>query len=64
MDISNRHMEKYIDKVASHQFSARRAVDRCLLSSNDRVQHVLNDNEPIDIGEDDMLASFHYKVLV
>ncbi len=44
-------MEKYVDKVVSHQFSARRSSDRCLLSLNDRVQHVLNDDESIEIGE-------------
>jgi hypothetical protein len=44
-------MEKYVDKVVCHQFSARRSGDRCLLSLNDRVQHVLNDNESIEIGE-------------
>jgi hypothetical protein len=44
-------MEKYVDKILPHQFAARRSSDRCLLSLNDRVQHVLNDNESIEIGE-------------
>jgi len=47
----NRHIEKYIDKVIPHQFSARRSSDRCLLGLNDRVGHILNDNEPIEIGK-------------
>jgi hypothetical protein len=34
-----------------HQFLVRRTSDRCLLALNDRVEHVLNDNEAVEIGE-------------
>jgi hypothetical protein len=46
-----RYIEKYTDKFIPYYFVARRTADRSLLSRNDRVQLVLNDNEPIEIGE-------------
>jgi hypothetical protein len=47
----NRCVERYIDKTPPNYFVARRSSDRSLLSLKDPVQHVLKDNEPIDIGE-------------
>ncbi len=44
-------MEKYVDKVMPHQFAARRTSDRSLLGFNDRIEHVLDDNEPVEIGK-------------
>lgn len=44
-------MEKYVDKILPHQFSARRNSDRSLLSLQDCIKHILEDNEPITIGE-------------
>ena len=43
-------MENYVDKVIPHQFAARRESDRSLLGLNDRVKHVLDDNESVAIG--------------
>ena len=47
----NRCLEKHIDKKTPFYFVARRGADRCLLSLQDLVQHVLKDNESIEIGE-------------
>ncbi|CAF1208876.1 unnamed protein product [Rotaria sordida] len=44
-----RYIEKCKDKTIPYYFVARRADDRCLLSLNDRVEHVLKDNESIKI---------------
>lgn len=46
--------EKYIDKYVSqtipNQYIARRKSDRCLLSLNDLVKHILNNQEEIEIS--------------
>ena len=47
----NRYNGKYIDKIVLNNFVARRTADRSLLSLDDRVQQVLNDNQPIEIGK-------------
>ena len=44
-------MEKYVDKVLPHQFAARRTSDRCLLGLKDRIEHVLGDDEEVEIGK-------------
>jgi hypothetical protein len=44
-------MEKYVDKIIPHQFAARRTSDRCLLGLQDRIEHVLEDNEMVEIGK-------------
>lgn len=46
-----RYIEKYVDKVLPYYFLARRTTDRSLLSPHDHVQHILKDNEPIEIGK-------------
>ncbi len=46
-----RYVEKYTNKLLPYYFVARRTSDRSLLSLKDCVQHVLKDNEPIEIGE-------------
>ncbi len=53
-------MEKYVDKILPHQFSVRRISDRSLLALNDRVEHVLDDNEPIEIGRIYMNIQIEY----
>ncbi len=49
--IFNRHMEKYVNQVIPHQFSARRTSDRSLLGLNDLIKYVLDDNESVEIGK-------------
>jgi hypothetical protein len=51
-----RYLEKYTDKSTPYYFVARRTADRSLLSLKDRVQHVLSDNEPIEIGKIDVIS--------
>jgi hypothetical protein len=51
-----RYIEKYTDKSTPYYFVARRSADRCLLSMKDHVQHVLGDNEPIEIGERNIIS--------
>ena len=48
-----RYMDKYNDQTKPFYLVARRMVDRSLLPLDDRVQEVLKDNEPIEIGEID-----------
>lgn len=60
MNFFHRHMEKYVDKILPHQFSVRRISDRSLLALNDRVEHVLDDNEPIEIGRIYMNIQIEY----
>jgi hypothetical protein len=51
-------MKNYIDKVMPIEFVVRRASDRSLLSCDDHIQQVLNDDEPVEIGEFERKDSF------
>lgn len=44
-----RYANKYVNSSVPDRFEARRTSDRSLLCLDDRVVHVLNDNEPIEI---------------
>jgi len=59
-----RYSEKYIDKIILNNFVARRTADRSLLSLDDRVQQVLKDNEPIEIGKMPNLTQMIDEILV
>jgi hypothetical protein len=56
--------EKYVTRVLLGDFTARRVVDRCLLSLNDPIQHVLTDNEPIEIGKACIVCRILVNILV
>ncbi|CAF0952561.1 unnamed protein product [Rotaria sp. Silwood1] len=57
------YTEKYHDKTVPYYFVARRSYDRCLLSLDDHIEHVLKDNESIEIDiakqfdDDDSLST-------
>ena len=59
-----RFNEKHVLQVLLGNYTARRIVDRCLLSLDDLVQHALADNEPIVIGKARVVRQPFENVLV
>ena len=51
-------MEKYADHMIPCKFSARRTCDRSLLGLNDRIKHVLDVNESVEIGRIEPMIGF------
>ena len=61
---SSRYANKYVNSSVPDRFGARRTSDRSLLSLDDRVEQVLDDNETIEIerlnDEEDSLTVATY----
>lgn len=57
----NRYTETYFAKTVPCCFVARRMTDRSLLSLEDHVEDILDDNEGVEIGKVYRSFSFPYE---
>lgn len=59
----DRYMEKCADHTIPRKFSARRTCDRSLLGSNDRIKHVLDDDESVEIGKIESIVELFFRMI-